>query len=52
MYEGMIFFMGAVLGLCATMLATSYQKELDNCAKTHNVYQCELVAVPVTGENK
>jgi len=22
------------------------QEALDNCAKTHNVYQCEMVAVP------
>lgn len=31
-------------------LELGHQEALDNCAKSNNVYQCEMVAVPKTGE--
>jgi len=47
---------GFIWGIAVCAIALSLmigpvnQKALDTCAKTHNVYQCEMVAVPKIGE--
>lgn len=49
------FFAGAfitILWLLIFGLIGTNRTALDNCAKTHNVYQCEMVAVPRTQENE
>jgi len=50
---GKIVF-GFATGWCLAVLllyATKDYARLDSCEKAHNVYQCEMVAVPKTGEN-
>lgn len=46
------FWVGACLLLFAIMLFAygTLDKKLDDCRKEHNVYRCELVAVPVPAE--
>jgi len=44
---------GFLLGFLftATLIVTTFGSTmLDTCAKTHNVYQCEMVAVPKSGK--
>ena len=43
--------LGGVIGFCLAILSSGQAEQNDRltaCAKTHNVYQCEMVAVPKT----
>lgn len=42
--------MVSVLITIALCHDTFVKKPADKCAKEHNVYRCEMVAVPVKGE--
>jgi len=42
------FIGGLLLGILISTAADDEKLEL--CAKTHNVYQCEIIAVPTTPE--
>jgi len=41
---------GALLGIL--LVGDNLREKADACAKTHNVYRCELVAVPVTSKEQ
>ena len=42
-----IVFVSVFFGMY--VIISHYTDELKECAKQHNVYECELVAVPVEG---
>ena len=44
----MDFVLGGVIGAVLGLVVGAYfsQKDLNDCAKKHDVYECELVAVP------
>lgn len=45
--------MAIVVTLSITWVLTEafYNRQLDDCRRKNNVYRCEFVAVPKTGEN-
>lgn len=42
--------LGVLISLWLSIMWPQHRNALDECAKTNNVYQCEMVAVPKKGD--